>query len=464
MESRGIPSLRRCWNTARLGFRGRVERRFPYASLETIRRLQRIRLHRIVRHAYHHVPFYRQAMRERGLLPRHFRSVEDLARLPLIDGFYLQRTPEAFLSDTRPVASLLMLHSTGTSATGRKVVYWAPRDLLDQLVHGERDRTALRGILGKSWGLQRISFFDPASSTAEVSAFHRGQVMVPRALMQTHVGRCAAPLDETIEQINRVQPDVAYSYGSYAEFLFRYVEDSGRPFRAPDVWVYGGDGISADGRACIARQGSHLHSTYQAVEAGRIGFFCERGGGFHLNTDLCHLRLVDEGGDTVDSGDEGEVVISNLFNRGTVLLNYRLGDRGILSDEPCACGRTLPVLRELTGRMSDVLHLADGEAMLDHVFLHACKHEMGAVRVYQIVEHAPGDFVWRIIPEADVDHERLRGRLASAARAVLGDLNDMRIEFVDRMLPVASGKVTRVLRSADIADEPLQRRENERIG
>ena len=89
---------------------------------------------------------------------------------------------------------------------------------------------------------------------------------------------------------------------------------------------------------------------------------------------------------------------------------------------------------------------------------------MGAVRVYQIVEHAPGDFVWRIIPETDVDHERLRDRLARAAQSVLGDRNVMRIEFVDRMLPVASGKVTRVLRSADIADEPLQRRENERIG
>ena len=46
-------------------------------------------------------------------------------------------------------------------------------------------------------------------------------------------------------------------------------------------------------------------------------------------------------------------MVSNLVNRGTVLLNYRLGDVAAKLDGRCACGRTLPMMSFLEGRSDE---------------------------------------------------------------------------------------------------------------
>jgi len=78
-----------------------------------------------------------------------------------------------------------------------------------------------------------------------------------------------------------------------------------------------------------------------------------------LHDDLCHVRIVDAGGRTLPNGERGAVVIWNLVNCGTVLLNYHLGDLARVTTEPCPCGRTTRLLSELEGRSSEVLQLPD---------------------------------------------------------------------------------------------------------
>ena len=78
---------------------------------------------------------------------------------------------------------------------------------------------------------------------------------------------------------------------------------------------------------------------------------------------ISNVRFIDH------AGTPGEVVISNLVNRATVLLNYRLGDRVAVASDPCACGRTLPVLASLDGRSEDLLVRADGERVHESLVL-----------------------------------------------------------------------------------------------
>jgi phenylacetate-CoA ligase len=86
--------------------------------------------------------------------------------------------------------------------------------------------------------------------------------------------------------------------------------------------------------------GIPLIALYNAVESFKIGFMCEEGKDYHLHEDLCHVKIVDKSGKTVADDEQGEVIISNLVNRATVLLNYRLGDFASRTSRTCACGRT----------------------------------------------------------------------------------------------------------------------------
>jgi len=62
-------------------------------------------------------------------------------------------------------------------------------------------------------------------------------------------------------------------------------------------------------------------------------------------------------------GESGDVVVSNLVNRATVLLNYRLGDIARKLSRTCPCGRSLPLLSFPEGRNDEYLQLASGKVM-----------------------------------------------------------------------------------------------------
>jgi phenylacetate-CoA ligase len=48
-------------------------------------------------------------------------------------------------------------------------------------------------------------------------------------------------------------------------------------------------------------------------------------------------------------------VVSNLVNRATVLLNYRLGDLASYVGGSCPCGLALPLHAPPIGRIDDVI-------------------------------------------------------------------------------------------------------------
>jgi phenylacetate-CoA ligase len=444
----GMGTAKRVLDTANIAWRTLRERRIPYLPLETLIRLQSDRVRAIVRHAYETVPFYREAMDERRLRPQDFRTASDLAQLPIVDGSAVQERPEQFASSARK--GVQSLHSTGTAGLGRRCVLWNDDALLGQVATGGRDRAVLYGLLGKHWGLRRLSLFPAESTTRATLRYQHGRIHVPRFVRQTRYVPLGASYDDVVEEINRFRPEVVYSYGSIAEHLCRYVADRGMVFRAPRVWVYGADRLSEEGRSLIReRWGCGILSTYQSVEGGRMGFLCERDEGFHLNVDVCAIRIVDRDGRDVPAGESGEVVISNLVNRATVLLNYRQSDRGALAaPAPCRCGRTLPLLERLEGRTSEVLRLADGREVLDNALAHACKEVLKGIIQYQIVEERRGSFRWRIVPATGVDREPLVAALRARAFDVLGPRDDLTIEIVDRIEVPEGGKLLRVVRQA----------------
>jgi phenylacetate-CoA ligase len=58
-----------------------------------------------------------------------------------------------------------------------------------------------------------------------------------------------------------------------------------------------------------------------------------------------------------------EIVASGLTNFGMPLLRYRTGDLAVAGTEPTRCGRGLPVLAQLIGRIDDVVRTPEGSVV-----------------------------------------------------------------------------------------------------
>ena len=439
---------RRLFNTGAVLARAAVERAVPFRDPRWIARLQGRRVRAIVRHAHATVPFYRRAMAERGLAPDDIQDAAGLARLPLLDSRHVRLHIDEFVSSAYDRSALYALETSGSSSLVRTRVYWDAQSILEKLAHTARDRAVLDRLVGSKDARRRLYILPPLGASMRLVAWWDEMTIVPRA-PRSILGP-EAPYAAAVERLRAQEPHVVYSFGSYADGFFRFVRSRRLEFPVPRVWMYGGDALDAGGRAIIEQEyGCPTYSTYQSVETGRLGFQCERRTGFHLNVDLCAVRLVDGAGLEVPPGHEGDVVISNLGNRGMVLLNYRLGDRAVLSDEPCPCGRSLPMIEYVAGRTTEMLRLGDGRLVSSFVIRHLFRDELARALQVQIVHGEPGRFTWRIVPLSTAECGAMGDALVERGRQLFGDEVAIDVEFVDAIPLTPGGKLRAVVRPSD---------------
>jgi phenylacetate-CoA ligase len=462
-----LPFTKRVTDTASLQARALVERTVPFWPMDQIQRLQRARLRSIVRHAHSTVPFYREAMEARGLHPGDFRRVEDLQKLPLIDGTFVQENLDRFLSRALGESDRAEHHTSGSESGVRRTIYWDVQSAMGALAYLERvqpaierlggDRPAskaLRLALGEARAQSlrlrvrresRILLISPGDDPDRSRVRLSARTLMPARAPHVHHVSSRLPLDTIVERLDAVRPRTVSSFGSVAEQLFRHLAESGARPALPAVWTYTGDGVSRGGRELAERFGCPLLSSYNATEMGRIGFQCERLGGHHMNVDLAPVHLIDPAGRPVSAGEPGEIVASSLRNRAMVLLNYRLGDRAVVGESSCDCGRTLPILERLEGRTSSVMQLGDGRELSALTLESMFRRELEPTLKVQLEERAPGDLHWRVVPFSGVDHDELRGTLTEHARRVLGPETRLTIEFVDDIRATEGGKLRRAV-------------------
>lgn len=418
----------------------------PYWPLERVLRTQQQRLRRMVEHAFRSVPFYRGVMDRMRLRPEDIVKTEDLALLPVVTKEDLLETPELFRARDFPDGRCLRIDSSGTSGRS-KPIYHDPGSLFLALAHGQRQRAVLRQFTGQLAGYREMHAARATGVHRQIRGFYESHSL---RLPGVELERSGLPLlhvtlAEQVELINEFRPTVLRGYGSQLGSLFRRVAEQGLEIQCPEVVVFGADGMpSAERQLIESHFGVPVLSTYQAVEALRIGFECEERRGFHLFLDDVAVRVVDDEGHDLAPGQRGHLLISNLTNRATVLLNYRLGDIVRLSRKPCPCGRELPTIESIEGRSDDLLLLPSGEEVHSLAILEGLRAVPGLVQV-QLVQESHDRFELRCVPAPGVDSARAEAGLIQALSTGLGFPASARVSWMEHIPPDDAGKTKAVI-------------------
>ena len=84
-------------------------------------------------------------------------------------------------------------------------------------------------------------------------------------------------------------------------------------------------------------------------------------GGYHISPEYGICEILDDNGQPVAAGEEGWIVVTSLHNYVQPLIKYNTLDRAVSGgDRQCSCGRTLPLIDKLIGRITDCLYTEDG--------------------------------------------------------------------------------------------------------
>jgi phenylacetate-CoA ligase len=196
---------------------------------------------------------------------------------------------------------------------------------------------------------------------------------------------------------------------------------------------------------------------YNAEEVGNMAWECPVDPGvLHINTDACILEIVDSEGRSLGAGEEGRIIVTNLFNCTMPFIRYDLHDRGAFLDagpKTCPCGSQHPRLAVLAGRDDDYGYLPDRGRVSPRLLATAVSRAFSGssslgsfdrhFRRFQVVQDALDHVTVRIIPEMEnrIDFAAV---IAPSFRRLHPALR-CSIEIVDDLPLEASGKFKKVI-------------------
>ena len=117
--------------------------------------------------------------------------------------------------------------------------------------------------------------------------------------------------------------------------------------------------------------------------------------GLHVLTDSVVVEVVKPAG--AGEADPGEVVITDLVNRGMPFLRYPMGDATRWLG-PSRCSLPYPVLAPVLGRASDLLVSTDGRYVSGTGIIFDVLADRTAVKGLQLVQESATRITARVVP------------------------------------------------------------------
>ena len=379
------------------------------------------------------VPFYRAHFAATHFDPAAMESVADLAQLPLLTKADIRTNTESMKATGH---GPLTRYNTGGSS-GEPLIFYTG------LARKSHD-VAAKWRATRWWG---VDIGDPElvvwGSPIELGAQDRVRRLrdtLLRSRLLPAFEMSAAKLDHFVAQIRATRPAMLFGYPSSLSLIARHAHTRG--VRLDDLGVrvvfVTSERLYDEQRQAISSAfACPVANGYGARDAGFIAHECPAGS-LHVSAEDIVVETVRSDGTAAAARESGEIVVTHLATRDFPFVRYRTGDVGVLGGARCACGRGLPVLREIEGRTTDFVVAQDGTVMHGLALIYTLRDLPGVER-FKIEQLSLACTLVRVVAGPHfgaADEERIRRDF----KARLGAEVEVRIERVAEIAAEASGK------------------------
>lgn len=366
-------------------------------SPDRVRAHQFQQLGQLATHAVRHVPFYAERLRAAGLELTRELTEASWARVPILTRSQAQQAGDALNARSVPQqhGTSSVAASSGSSGVPVRVrkteldnLLWFAAHVREELWH----RDGARGVLAR---IRRV----PPKLTAEQAL----QVRSPAGLMLPDWGPPISRLWQTgpmgvlddrvaiADQaafLERLQPEYLHVFPANLRLVLNHFrEQRARLQSLRSVWTMSETVDDSLRELCHDVFGCRIVHHYSAAETGYIALQCPKHEDrYHVQAESLLLEVLDDAGLPCKSGEIGRVFVTPLHSFATPLLRYEIGDEAEVG-EMCACGRGLPVIRRIVGRVNDYLVTPSGQRhRVESGYYRLCK--IPAIREFQLVQRA----------------------------------------------------------------------------
>ena len=351
---------------------------------------QKHHLRDLLRTAAKQVPYYHRTWNAEQKNAAQAGRIEEL---PLLGKEPLRENPRDFLRKDLHPLSTKTCYTSGSTGTPIASIW---------LTHEMRRALAVREARSARWA--GVSFRQPRATFAgrlsepdpnSKGPFYRFNLIERQVYFSPFHLR-----PDTAEQYvhalrkhrTRWMTGYAVSYYLLAQFM---LEQKIKPPETLKAVITTSEKLTPEMRAVMQEAyGCRIFEEYSTVENVLFASECEQGR-LHASPDVGLIEILRPDGTPCEPGEVGEVVATCLMRTYQPLIRYRVGDAACWDDQPCPCGRGMPVIKVVTGRIEDVVIGPDGRRL---VRFHGIFVKQPHVREGQIVQEAIDLIRVKVVP------------------------------------------------------------------
>ena len=318
---------------------------------EQIQKLQLEKLRTAVQNVYANVPYYREKMQAKGMVPGDIKTLNNLSDLPITTKQDLRDTYPFGLFAV-PMEDIVRIHASSGTTGKQTVVGYTRRDIdvwsecmARCLVMGDADKSSrvqvaygyglFTGGLGAHYGTEKLGAVAIPASSGNTQR----QITMMIDFGVTHL--CCTPsyamnIAEVLTEMGHTKNDLKLVAGSFGA----------------EPWS---DGMRAE---IESRLGLRAHDIYGLSEimGPAVSHECRHQNGLHIWEDCFIAEITDpDTGIPVKEGVAGDLVITTINKEGIPLIRYKTRDICTLNYQKCECGRTHVRMSKPAGRTDDML-------------------------------------------------------------------------------------------------------------
>jgi phenylacetate-CoA ligase len=320
-------------------------------------------LRQMVSHAFETVPFYYDSFRRAGVKSSDLQKIQfsELQRLPVLEKNDLRTFGKNLMLSKKLESGGAFFSSSGSTGTPTQILFSHPMHQRWSAGFEARirhwagvDRFMPRGMIGgrrvvpDGIGTPPFYRYNYFEKQTYFSAYH----------ISAHN---AADYLRGMEK-HGVQYMTGYAMSNF--FLARFLQEAN--LKAPELKavITSSEKLTESMRHTFQQvYNCKTYDSWSGVEACGLVSECEHGS-LHVSPDMGIIELLDVNDNPVKPGEVGEVVCTGLLNFDQPLIRYRIGDLMRLGAGPCGCGRNMPVIAEIIGRVEDTVVGKDGREMV----------------------------------------------------------------------------------------------------
>ena len=397
------------------------------------------KLKALINYSYENVPYYSRIMKERSLTPKDIKNLEDLSKFPVLTRDTVRLHQKELLSTKYPKLLLRHGHTSGTTGSPLEFYY----DISTCVVHHVADwrQKHWAGLQnGEPYGSLQGRVIVPL--TQKTPPFWRKN-WINNQLFLSAFNLSKQNLPRYFEKIYKDGLSAIEGYPSNLYILSLYLNEHKTKLPVKAILTSSETLFDYQRESIEKAFECKVFDFYGMAERVVFATECDYHKGHHLNMDYGVTEFLDNKNEPVGPGKMGRLVATSLHNYAMPFIRYQTNDVSGLKAEKCPCGRSFPLMQDVTTKDESIVTLPDGRLVSPSVLTHPFK-PMHNISESQIIQTELDQLLVKVVKRNSYTRKD-EIKLLRAFQERLGSQVNIKIEYVDSIPRTDSGKLKWVI-------------------